>query len=227
MILYLSIKEIAKIVHDNSNAIFHTDATQAVGKINVDFSGCDFVTFAPHKFFGLNGFGVLLNINNNKLIPIIHGGKSTTIYRSGTPVTANVVALDKALEIALSNLNDRCSYISSLKKYLINEFKIFSNVVINSPTNSIPNTLNISLKNMDAKKIVNGLNKKSIYLSTTSACSLGNTPSKSVYAITNDLELAKNSIRISLSHLTIQEELVSFMSIFKELYDEELNNENN
>ena len=80
---------------------------------------------------------------------------------------------------------------------------------------------------MDAKKIVNGLNKKSIYLSTTSACSLGNTPSKSVYAITNDLELAKNSIRISLSHLTIQEELVSFMSIFKELYDEELNNENN
>lgn len=221
------IKKIAKIVHDNSDAIFHTDATQAVGKINVDFSGCDFVTFAPHKFFGLNGFGVLLNINNNKLIPIIHGGKSTTIYRSGTPVTANVVALDKALEIALSNLNDRCLYISSLKKYLIDEFKVFSNVVINSPSNSIPNTLNISLKNIDAKKIVSELNKKGIYLSTTSACSLGNTPSKSVYAITNDLELAKNSIRISLSHLTTQEDLVSFMNIFKELYDEELKNENN
>ena len=221
------IKKIADIVHEYPNSLFHTDATQAVGKINVDFSDCDFVTFAPHKFFGLNGFGVLLNINNNKLIPLIHGGKSTTIYRSGTPVTANVVALNKALEIALGNLNDRCSYIGNLKNYLINELKIFTNVVINSPKNSIPNTLNISLKNMDSKKIVNELDKKGIYLSTTSACSLGNTPSKSVYAITNDLDLAKNSIRISLSHLTKLEELEEFINIFKELYDKELNNENN
>ena len=221
------IKEIANIVHEHSSCLFHTDATQAVGKINVDFKGCDFVTFAPHKFYGLNGFGVLLNLNNNKLIPLIHGGKSTTVFRSGTPVTANVVALDKALEIALSNLNDRCLYISNLKKYLINEFKIFSNVVINSPSNSIPNTLNISLKGMDAKKIVRELDKKGIYLSTTSACSLGNTPSKSVYAITNDLDLAKNSIRISLSHLTTMEELASFINTFKELYDLELSNENN
>ena len=221
------IKKIASIVHEYSNCLFHTDATQAVGKIDVDFKYCDFVTFAPHKFFGLNGFGVLLNINNNKLIPLIHGGKSTTIYRSGTPVTANVVALDKALEIALSNLSDRYLYISNLKKYLIEEFKIFSNVVVNSPKNSIPNTLNISLKNMDAKTIVSELNNKEIYLSTTSACSLGNTPSKSVYAITNDIELAKNSIRISLSHLTKIEDLEKFISVFKELYDRELDNENN
>ena len=221
------IKEIANIVHKYSSAVFHTDATQAVGKINVDFSSCDFVTFAPHKFFGLNGFGVLLNLNNNKLIPLIHGGKSTTIYRSGTPVTANVVALDKTIEIALNKLNERCSYISDLKSYLINELSIFSNVHINTPNNSIPNTLNFSLKNMDAKKIVSELSKKGICVSTTSACSLGNTPSKSVYAITNDLELAKNSIRVSISHLTNIEELDTFISTFKELYDKELNNEGN
>ena len=78
------IKEIGEIVKKYPNCLFHTDATQAVGKINVDFSNCDFVTFAPHKFYGLNGFGVLLNINDEKIVPIIHGGKSTTIYRSGT-----------------------------------------------------------------------------------------------------------------------------------------------
>ena len=222
------IKEISKIVKNYENCIFHTDATQAVGKINVDFKNVDFVTFAPHKFYGLNGFGVLLNMNNNKLIPLIHGGKSTTIYRSGTPVTANVVALKKSIELALDNLNERYDYISGLNKFLRDELSIFTNVHINSPKNSIPNTLNFSLVNMDAKRVVKKLTENGICLSTTSACSLGSTPSKSVYAITNDLELAKNSIRISLSHLTTIEELNKFMKIFKKIYDEELSsNENN
>lgn len=222
------IKEISKIVKNYENCIFHTDATQAVGKINVDFKNVDFVTFAPHKFYGLNGFGVLLNMNNNKLIPLIHGGKSTTIYRSGTPVTANVVALKKSIELALDNLNERYDYISGLNKFLRDELSIFTNVHINSPKNSIPNTLNFSLVNMDAKRVVKKLTENGICLSTTSACSLGSTPSKSVYAITNDLELAKNSIRISLSHLTTLEELNKFMKIFKKIYDEELSsNENN
>ena len=222
------IKEISKIVKNYENCIFHTDATQAVGKINVDFKNVDFVTFAPHKFYGLNGFGVLLNMNNNKLIPLIHGGKSTTIYRSGTPVTANVVALKKSIELALDNLNERYDYISGLNKFLRDELSIFTNVHINSTKNSIPNTLNFSLVNMDAKRVVKKLTENGICLSTTSACSLGSTPSKSVYAITNDLELAKNSIRISLSHLTTLEELNKFMRIFKKIYDEELSsNENN
>ena len=222
------VKEISKIVKNYENCIFHTDATQAVGKINVDFKNVDFVTFAPHKFYGLNGFGVLLNMNNNKLIPLIHGGKSTTIYRSGTPVTANVVALKKSIELALDNLNERYDYISGLNKFLRDELSIFTNVHINSPKNSIPNTLNFSLVNMDAKRVVKKLTENGICLSTTSACSLGSTPSKSVYAITNDLELAKNSIRISLSHLTTLEELNKFMKIFKKIYDEELSsNENN
>ncbi len=222
------IKKIANIVSKYPNCIFHTDATQAVGKIKVDFKNVDFVTFAPHKFYGLNGFGVLLNINNKKLIPLIHGGKSTTIYRSGTPVTANVVALKKSIELALDNLVDRYEYISNLNKYLREELSIFTNVHINSPKCSIPNTLNISLINMNAKEIVKKLGEQQIYLSTTSACSLGSTPSKSVYAITNDLELAKNSIRISLSHLTNINELKQFIASFKKIYDEELrSNENN
>lgn len=221
------INEIGKILKDYPNCYFHTDATQAVGKINVDFSNCDYVTFAPHKFYGLNGFGALLNLNNNKLIPLIHGGKSTTIFRSGTPVTANVSALKTALDIALNNLEERYIYISNLNKYLREELCIYSNVHINSPKNSIPNTLNISLININAKKVVEELQKKEIYLSTTSACSLANAPSKSVYAITNDETLAKNSIRISLSHLTKKEELDIFLKEFKLIYEKELIHEDN
>lgn len=216
------ISEIANIVKDYTNALFHTDATQAIGKIKVNFKNVDFVTFAPHKFYGLNGIGVLLNINNNKLMPLIHGGKSTTIYRSGTPNVASVIALKKAIMLSLDSLDFRYDYVSGLNRFLRTELSIFSKVHINSPKNSIPNTLNFSLVDMNAKKFVKKLADNGIYLSTTSACSLGSTPSKSVFAITNDLELAKNSIRISLSHLTNMDELKEFIKVFKKIYDEEL-----
>ena len=221
------IKEIGELLSHYPNILFHTDATQAIGKINVDFKNVDFVTFAPHKFFGINGVGVLLNINNNKIVPLIHGGKSTTIYRSGTPVISNVLACSKSVSIALDNLDNRYNYILGLNKYLRNELSIFSNVHINSTKYSIPNTLNFSLINIDAKKVVKRLEDKGIFFFTTSACSLGNTPSKYVYAVTKDLEIAKNSIRVSMSHLTTLDELKIFIKEFKDIYDEELGYESN
>jgi len=211
------IKEIAEMVKKYPNAVFHTDATQAIGKVKIDYDGVDFISFGPHKFFGLNGFGVLININNIKLTPLIHGGKSTTIYRSGTPVTANVIALGKAFDKATSKLDERYEYIKKLNKELRDELGKLSYVHINSPIEAIPNTLNISLIGKDTKKIIEELGKKEIYLSTTTACSLGNMPSKSVLAITGDELLASNTIRISISHLTTEKEIKEFLKIFKEI----------
>lgn len=213
------IKEISKLVKKYPNCVFHTDATQAIGKVNIDYSDVDFITLAPHKFYGLNGSGALINRNNIKLIPLIHGGKSTTIYRSGTPVVANVLAMDKALNIAISNLDKRYKYIKKLNNKLRDSFNNMNCIHINSPSNSIPNTLNISLINKDTKNILKELEDNQIYLSTTTACSLGNTPSKSVYAITKDEELASNTIRISLSHLTKESDIDKFIEIFKNILD--------
>ncbi|MGN1311546.1 MAG: cysteine desulfurase family protein [Bacilli bacterium] len=221
------IKEISDIVKTYPNIVFHTDATQAIGKIDMDYSCADFITFAPHKFYGLNGMGVLINRNNKKLVPLIHGGKSTSIYRSGTPVVANAVTTSTALELAIDNLNDRYRYISGLKGYLLEELSKYNFVHINSPENSIPNTLNFSLIKMKASNFIDKLEKKNIYLSTVSACSMKNSASKSVYAITNDYEMASNSIRISLSHLTKLEELKTFISEFDKIYREEVNDEDN
>lgn len=209
------IKKISEMVKKYPNTVFHTDATQAIGKVEFDYAGIDFISFGPHKFFGLNGFGVLINANDNKLTPLIHGGKSTTIYRSGTPVTANVIALGKAFSLATSKLNERHEYIKSLNKYLRDEFEKLDYVHINSPLNTMPNTLNISLIGKDTKHILDELYQHEIYLSTTTACSLGNTPSKSVLAITGDEKLASNTIRISISHLTTMDELKEFMSVLK------------
>ena len=211
------INEIANIVRKYDNCVFHTDATQAVGKIDIDYSNVDFITFAPHKFFGLNGMGVLVNRNNKKLTPLIHGGKSTTIYRSGTPVVANVLSTKKALEIAINKLNERYEHVKKLNDRLRKEFEKLTCIHINSPKNTIPNTFNISLINKDTKKILKNLEDKEIYLSTTTACALGSAPSKSVLAITKDESLASNTIRISMSHLTKEEDIEKFIEIFKNL----------
>ena len=211
------IEEIAKIVKNYKNCVFHTDATQAIGKINIDYSNVDFITFAPHKFFGLNGMGVLINRNNIKITPLIHGGKSTTIYRSGTPVTANAIATETALKLAIKNLNKRYKYIRKLNLLLRKQLDKLNYVHINSPENSIPNTLNISLINKDTKSIIEELNKREIYISTTTACSLDNMPSKSVLAITNDIDLASNTIRISISHLTTKDDINTFIKVFKKI----------
>ena len=211
------IKKINKIVKNNSNAIFHTDATQAIGKVELDYTGVDFISFGPHKFFGLNGFGVLINANNIKITPLIHGGKSTTIFRSGTPVTASVIALGKAFDLATSKVHERYEYIKKLNKVLRDEFKKLDYVHINSPESAMPNTLNISLINKDTKEVLKKLEDNEIYLSTTTACSLGSSPSKSVLAITGDENLASNTLRISISHLTTMDEVNKFMEVFKNI----------
>ena len=211
------IEEIGEIVKKYKNCVFHTDATQAIGKVEINYDNVDFITFAPHKFFGLNGSGVLVNRNNLKLTPLIHGGKSTTVFRSGTPVIANAIATAEALNIAVKNLKKRTKYISKLNTYLRKELSKLNYVHINSVENSIPNTLNISLINKDSKKIIEKLSEKDIYVSSTTACSLDNIPSKSVLAITNDEELARNTIRISISHLTTKDELDTFLKYLKKI----------
>ena len=211
------IDEIAAIVKKHKKCVFHTDATQAIGKTEINYDNVDFVTFAPHKFFGLNGMGVLVNRNAIKITPLIHGGKSTTIYRSGTPVIANAISTEVAFKLATKKFKKRYNQVKKLNTMLRKAFSKLNYVHINSPENAIPNTLNISLINKDTKDIVKKLNQKEIYVSTTTACSLDNSPSKSVFAITGDEELAKNTIRISISHLTTTEEIKDFLKVFKKI----------
>lgn len=181
----------------------------------MDFSGVDFLTFSPHKFYGLNGTGVLLNQTNHKITPLIHGGKSTTNYRSGTPCTANIIALAKALEIAMKHQEERFCYVSKLNAFLRSRFSQNQKIHINSPENAVPNILNISLIGMDRKTILEELEKQEIYLSTSTACSFEQSSSKAVFTITGDENLAQTSIRISLSHLTKTEELEKLCEILE------------
>ena len=213
------IEEISILLKQYPNIHFHTDATQAIGKVKIDYSNVDLITFSPHKFYGINGIGVLIKKKNTNLIPLISGGKSTTIYRSGTPVTPLIASVDKALDIALFNQDDRYNYVLDLNKKVINHLKKYNFIHINNTDKSIPFTINFSIKGVNSKDFAKMLEEKDVYISTKTSCCPDNTPSKLVYALTKDESLALTSVRISISHLTTQEEIEKFLEIFDECID--------
>ena len=220
--------KISELVHKNNKCFFHCDLTQAIGKINVDLSNIDLASFSAHKFFGIKGIGVLIKKEKISLMPQIHGGKSTTIYRSGTPCLPLIVSLSKALRLSLVDLDKRYNYVKELNEYLKEELLEFDKVIINSNSVCIPHILNISVLGVKPETLLHALEEYEIYISTQSACSSNSTKSKAVYALTKDDKRASSSIRISLSYKTTKEELKIFLDAFKECYDrlEGLNNEN-
>ncbi len=208
------INKIAELIKSYPHCFFHVDATQAVGKIPVNFENVDLITFAPHKFYGLNGCGVLIKKQGMLLEPLIHGGISTTPFRSGTPALSLIASTAKALSLAVSELNARYEYVEKLNKKLREALKRYPNVKINSTEQSVPFILNISVKGAKSEDFQAELAANEIYVSTKSACCAPNTASRPVYALTRDKKAALSTLRISLSHLTTVSELDEFLKCF-------------
>lgn len=212
------ISEIKEILKDYPNCFLHTDATQAIGKTKVDFKDIDLITFTPHKFYGLNSSGALIKKKEIILEPLINGGKSTTIYRSGTPDLPMAKAMLKALSLAFSNFENRLEIVNNINEKIKSSIKNYDLVNINSTKYSIPYILNISIKGIKATLFQEELSKKGIYISTKSACDVKNSPSRAVFAVSKDRKNALSSFRLSFSHLTTLNEIEKFLEIFDELY---------
>jgi len=217
------LNEIGKLIKNNSKAFFHVDITQAVGKVEVDLESIDLASFTAHKFFGINGIGCLIKKDKIMLEPLIHGGKSTTIYRSGTPYLPLIVSMAKALRLAYENINDKYEHVLNLNKYLKTELEKYEHVYINSTDNCIPHILNFSVIGVKPETLVHALEKYDVYISTQSACSSSNAFSKSVLEFTKSMDRAKSSVRVSLSSITTMDELKEFMNIFDKCYHELVN----
>ena len=214
------IEEISKIVKKYPKCFFHSDMTQAIGKVKVNINDIDLVSFSAHKFFGIKGIGVLVKKEKVELEPLIHGGKSTTNYRSGTPCTPLIVSLSKALRLALEDIDVKYNKVLELNKYLREKLSLYDKVKINSNSVCIPQILNISVLGVKPETMLHALEKYDIYISTQSACSSNNTKSKAVMALTNDSTRAESSIRISLSYITTKDEIVEFLRAFDICYKE-------
>ena len=208
------IREIAQIVKEYPNCCLHVDFTQAVGKINLSFDGIDTASFAAHKFYGLNGSGVLFKRKDLIIEPLIHGGTSTTLYRSGTPTLALAAALDTALGLALDKQEERNRIVKLRNSQLYETLSEYPKVHINSPKNAIPHILNLSVQGVKGSDFQRALDRNGVCISVKSACSVEGTPSRAVFAVSRDRKNAMSSWRISLSHLTTEEEIKEFLKIF-------------
>lgn len=204
------IKDIAALLKKYPKVYFHSDITQSLGKEKIDLTDVDLASFSSQKFYGMKGIGGLVKKENVVIEPLIHGGKSTTKDRSGTPATALIVSMAKALRLAYENLEEKQKYVKELNIFLRNELEK-NEITINSPEVAIPNILNISLENIKPETVLHALEEKEIYISTKTACAT-NDSSDAVYAITKDEEKAKHSLRISLSYLTTKKELEIFIT---------------
>lgn len=211
------IEEIGKLLKEYPKCYFHVDMTQAIGKIPVSFENIDSASFSAHKFYGIKGIGCLYKRENIIIDPLVHGGKSTTNYRSGTPAIALIASLSKALRLSYIDLDNHINKIKDMNKYLQDNLSKYENVFINSNNYSIPHILNISIIGVKPETMLHALEEHDIYISTQSACATG-ASSKAVLAVTNDEDRANSSIRISISHLTTKEELDKFLIAFSKCY---------
>lgn len=219
------IKKINEIVKKQNNCYLHVDATQIIGKDKVELNDIDLVSFTAHKFYGPVGIGILLRKQNVKLENNIHGGKSTSIYRSGTPSTPLIAAIAKALRLAYIDIDKKYNHIKNLNDKLVKELSNYENVVINHNNYCLPHILNISLTNIKPETFLHALEADEIYISTQSACAKTD-KSRAVFEFTKSEKLSKSSLRISISHLTTDEEIEIFLKSFKKNI-ERLSYENN
>ena len=214
------VQEIAAILKAYPHCHLHVDATQAVGKIPVSFEGVDTMSLTAHKFYGLNGIGLLIKRRNLALEPLIHGGESTTIYRSGTPTVALASSLACALDLAVIDLPGRVDHVAKLNAELRAALSTYPLVRINSPEHAIPHVLNLSVRNVKGTVFQRELDAKGVCVSVKSACSSDGLPSRAVFAVSRDRRNALSSWRISLSHLTTEDEIKAFLQAFDVCYRE-------
>ena len=214
------VQEIAAILKAYPHCHLHVDATQAVGKIPVSFEGVDTMSLTAHKFYGLNGIGLLIKRRNLALEPLIHGGESTTIYRSGTPTVALASSLACALDLAVTDLPGRVGHVAKLNAELRAALSTYPLVRINSPEHAIPHMLNLSVRNVKGTVFQRELDAKGVCVSVKSACSSDGLPSRAVFAVSRDRRNALSSWRISLSHLTTEDEIKAFLQAFDVCYRE-------
>lgn len=205
------IQQIGEIARQN-NIIFHTDAVQAIGNIDIDVKklNIDSLSLSAHKFYGPKGVGALYIKKGIQFEKIIDGGHQERNKRAGTENVAGIVGLGKAIKLAYENLDEKNERIRSLRDYYVEQVKKrIPYIKINGDIERrLPGNSNISFRFIEGEGLLLNLDLKGICASSGSACTSGSLdPSHVLLAIGLPHEIAHGSLRISIGKDNTKEEI--------------------
>lgn len=219
------IQDVSSIAHQAKkvNAIVHTDAVQAVGKIPVDFNALnvDLMTLTAHKIYGPQGVGALIWNRAVALEPLIHGGGHEQGLRSGTENLAGIVGFGKACELAKVELNERNEKLKQLQKLLEQGLNALYGVVIfGQKAARVSNTTLFAMPGFEGEMLAMLLDKKGFAVSSGSACSSGTgQPSHVLQAMHVPDALAQCAVRVSLGKENTREEVQALLQVLSDIYN--------
>jgi len=219
------IREMAKIIHEKSRAVFHVDAVQSFGKMHVAFdgeNGPDILTISGHKIHGIKGSGVIAFRKQLNISPLLVGGGQEFGLRSGTVSVPLAVSFAKAARLAVENIEvmqeKYKKWNDELRSYLV---QFGEEIFVLSPVDAANHILSFSVKGLKGEILINALQKENIIVSTSSACSSKQTKdSHVVEAMKIAPQYKKGVIRISFGSMTTEQDIETFKVRFKQVMNE-------
>lgn len=211
------LRTIKQVINKYSKDILlHSDITQALGKVSINFNDFDLASASGHKIYAPKGIGLFYKKKNVKCQKLLHGTDES--YHPGTPALPLIVSFSKALRISLHELDKKLEIVNRWNEKLVKKLSTYPNIKINQSKYSIPHILNISLMDIKPETFIHAMERHEIYISSNTACSSGKL-STSVMALYNDRLRAETTIRISLSCMTKLEEITVFINTFNGVYE--------
>lgn len=217
------IKEIGNICKKH-NVLFHTDAVQAYGNINIDVKdmNIDLLSTSAHKLHGPKGIGFLYVRKGLMITPLIHGGMQEKGKRAGTTNAPLIMGFKKAVELKFRDMDKNNLYVTDLRDYLINriEKEIPYAKLNGSREYRLPGNINFSFRFIEGEGMLLRLDAKGICSSSGSACASGSLdPSHVLLAIGLPHEIAHGSLRISINEENTKEEIDYLVDNLKEIIE--------
>ena len=214
------IEEIGNFTREN-NIIFHVDAAQSTGKVNIDLSNLnvDLMSFSGHKTYGPKGVGALYVRRKPRvrLEALIHGGGHERGFRSGTLATHQIVGMGEAFKIAQDEMEKDNKLIKKLSDIFYEEISKIEEIFLNgNEKNKVPNITNVSFAYIEGESLIMAL--QDVAVSSGSACTSASLePSYVLRALGRPDELAHSSIRFSFGRFTTEEEVRSVAETTKKV----------
>lgn len=214
------VAEIGKLAHERG-IYFHTDAVQAIGNlpVNVNDLHCDLLSMSAHKFYGPKGVGALYVRKGTKLKVFSFGGAQERKMRPGTENVPGIIGMGKAIELAVSKMNENAPRIQAMRDRLIDGIMKIEDTKLNGhPTERLPGNVNVSIQYIEGESLILSMDLKGIAASSGSACTSGSLdPSHVLMAMGLDHQTAHGSLRMTLGVENTEEDLDYVLEVIPEI----------